>query len=142
MSLFPTTRSGLFDDLFNEVANGFYVKPLHGQALPKQIHVQVNESDEAYSIQAELPGVAKDDIHVDTDGNLVTLKAEVKQHDSQKEGDQVLRSERYYGSVSRSFELPQEVETETASAKYENGILLLTLPKRQQPSASKRLQIQ
>jgi len=66
----------------------------------------------------------------------------VKQHDSQKDGDQILRSERYYGSVSRSFELPQEVETEHASAKYENGILILNLPKRQQKAGTKRLEIQ
>ncbi|MAK89757.1 MAG: heat-shock protein Hsp20 [Oleibacter sp.] len=142
MSLFPTTRSGLFDDLFNDVASGFYVKPLHGQGLPKQIKVQVGENAESYSIQAELPGVNKEDIHVDIDGAVVTLKAEVKQHDSQKDGDQILRSERYYGSVSRSFELPQEVETEHASAKYENGILILNLPKRQQKAGTKRLEIQ
>jgi len=142
MSLFPTTRSGLFDDLFNEVANGFYVKPLHGQELPRQIKVQVSESDDAYSIQAELAGVSKDDIAVEIDGSVVTLKAEVKQHDSQKDGDKVLRSERYYGSVSRSFELPQEVDSDTATAKFEDGILLLTLPKRQHKESTKRLQIQ
>lgn len=141
MSRFPT-RSSLFDDLFRDLAPGFYVKPLHGDPLPSQIKVQVNESDKSYTIQAELPGVAKEDIHVDVNGNLVTLKAEVKQHDSQGDEDQVLRTERYYGSVSRSFELPAEVESDAASAKYEDGILLLTLPKKQSSQGSKRLTVE
>lgn len=141
MSRFPT-RSSFFDDVFRDLTSGFYVKPLHGDPLPQQIKVQVNENDQAYSIQAELPGVAKDDIHVDVHGNLVTLKAEVKQHDSQGEGDQVLRSERYYGSVARSFELPVEVEADAASARYDNGILLLTLPKKLSSPGSKRLTVE
>jgi len=141
MSRFPT-RSSLFDDLFRDLAPGFYVKPLHGDPLPSQIKVQVNENDKSYTIQAELPGVAKEDIHVDVNGNLVTLKAEVKQHDSQGDEDQVLRTERYYGSVSRSFELPAEVESDAASAKYEDGILLLTLPKKQSSQGSKRLTVE
>ncbi len=141
MSRFPT-RSSLFDDLFRDLSPGFYVKPLHGDPLPQQIKVQVNENEDSYSIQAELPGVAREDIHVDVQGAVVTLKAEVKQHDSQGDSDQVLRSERYYGSVSRSFELPGEVEQEAASARYENGILLLTLPKKKSAAGSTRLTIE
>jgi HSP20 family protein len=141
MSRFPI-RSAFFDEIFQDLNPGFYVKPLHGDALPQQIKVQVNENDQAYTIQAELPGVARDDIHVDVHGNLVTLKAEVRQHDKQSEADQVLRSERYYGSVSRSFELPVEVEADTASARYDNGILLLTLPKKLRAPGSKRLAIE
>ncbi len=137
-------RGNLFDDLFREITSpGFFVKPLHGDALPSaaQIKIDVSESDNAYTVLAEVPGVGKEDIHVSIDGSVVTLRAEIKQHDSQTEGDKVLRSERYYGAVSRSFQLPQDIDQAAAKAKYDNGVLQLTLPKKQ-ASGSQRLTIE
>lgn len=124
------TRSGLFDDLFRDVAPGFFVKPLHGDPLPAQIKVEVRETPQAYTLHAEIPGVTREDIHVQVDGNVVTLRAEVRQHDSQAEGEKVLRSERFYGSVARSFQMPQDIDNATSKAKYDNGVLMLTLPKK------------
>ncbi|MBS0316428.1 MAG: Hsp20/alpha crystallin family protein [Proteobacteria bacterium] len=126
------SRNSLFDDFFRDVAPGFFIKPLHGDTLPPpaQIKVDVKENDGSYTVQAEIPGVAKDDIQVSLDGGTVTLRAEVKQEDSKSEGDKLLRSERYYGAVSRSFQLPQDVDEAKAKAKYDNGILTLTLPKK------------
>ena len=125
-------RGNFLDDFFRDVAPGFYVKPLHGDALPSpaQIKVDVKESDAAYTVHAEVPGVAKEDIHVSLDGNLVTLRAEVKQQDTQTKDEKLLRSERYFGSVSRSFQLPMDIDQSTAKAKYDNGVLTLTLPKK------------
>ncbi|MGE0349372.1 Hsp20/alpha crystallin family protein [Hydrogenophaga sp.] len=123
-------RRGFLDEFFNDVAPAFYVKPLHSEALPAQIRVDVKETPEAYTLQAEMPGVSKDDIHVDVEGKLVTVRAEVKQSDTQTEGGKLLRSERYYGAVSRSFQLPADVDNGAARARYENGVLQLTLPKR------------
>lgn len=127
-----TTRNSLFDDFFRDFAPGFYVRPLHGDALPTpaQIKVDVKESDALYTVQAELPGVPKEDIHVSLDANVVTLRAEVKQMDTKTSDEKVLRTERYYGAVSRSFQLPQEVDAARATAKYDNGVLSLTLPKK------------
>ena len=126
------TRGSLFDDFFRDMAPGFYVRPLHGDALPapSQIKVDVKESDKAYTVQAEVPGVPKDDIHVSIEGNVVTLRAEVKQQDSQTQDEKVLRTERYYGSVARSFQLPGDIDQGHAKAKYDNGVLTLTLPKK------------
>ena len=126
------TRGSLFDDLLRDVAPGFYVRPLHGNPLPTpaQIKVDVKESDKMFTVFAEVPGVAKEDIHVSVDGSLVTLSAEVKQQDSQTSDETVLRSERYYGAVSRSFQLPQDIDQTQAKAKYDNGVLTLTLPKK------------
>ena len=78
------TRGGLFDDFFRDVAPGFYIKPLHGDGLPNpsQIKVDVRENNDAYTIHAEIPGVSKEEIQVAVDGNVVTLRAEVKQQDS------------------------------------------------------------
>lgn len=135
-------RSSLFDDFFRDVSPGFYVRPLHGEPLPEpeKIRVDVKESDQAYTVLAELPGVSKEDIQVSIDGNVVTLSAEIKQLDTQTRDDKLLRSERYYGSVSRAFSLPQEIDAAQAKARCENGVLTLTLPKKQN-GGSQRIRI-
>lgn len=126
------TRGGLFDDFFRDVAPSFYVRPLHGDPLPSpaQIKVDVKETERAYTVLAEVPGVSKEDIQVSLDGNVVTLRAEVKQQDAQTKDEKLLRSERYYGAVSRSFQLPQDIDQSESRAKYDNGVLTLTLPKK------------
>ena len=136
-------RSSLFDDIFKDLAPAFYVRPLHGDPLPTpaQIKVDVKENDKAYTVQAEVPGVGKDEIHVSVEANVVTLRAEIKQEGAQGSDDKLLRSERYYGAVSRSFQLPQEVDQTQARAKYDNGVLTLTLPKKA-ANGSQRLTIE
>lgn len=132
----------IFDDFFKDFAPAFYVRPLHGDALPdpSKIKIDVKEDDAAYTVHAEIPGVPKDDIQVSIDGNVVSLRAEVQQKDEKKEGEKVLRSERYYGAVERSFQLPADVDAAQAKAKYDNGVLTLTLPKKQS-GATQRLKI-
>lgn len=125
-------RGGLLDDFFKDINPGFYIRPLHGDPLPTpgQIKVDVTETDTGYVISAEVPGVPKEDIHVSLDGNVVSLRAEVSQQDKQSKDDKVLRSERYFGSVARSFQLPTDIDAEQAKAKYDHGVLTLTLPKK------------
>jgi HSP20 family protein len=135
------SRGSLFDDFFKDVAPGFYVKPLHGDALPARMKVDVREAANAYTVDAEVPGVAKEDIHVTIEGNVITLRAEVKQQDTQREGERVLRSERYYGAVARSFQLPEEIDESASRARYDNGVLHLTLPKKA-PAVGQRLTIE
>jgi HSP20 family protein len=137
------SRGNLFDDFFRDVAPGFYVKPLHGDPLPSpaQIKVDVKETDKTYIVHAEVPGVNKEDIHVSLDGSVVTLRAEVKQQDSTGKDEKVLRSERYFGAVSRSFQLPVDIDQTQAKAKYDNGVLTLTLPKKQAGTGAQRLTI-
>jgi len=132
------SRGSLFDDFFKDIAPGFYVRPLHGDSLPapSQIKVDVKETEGGYTVQAEVPG-----IHVSVEGNVVSLRAEVRQLDQKTEGEKVLRSERYYGSVARSFQLPADIDAAQAKAKYDNGILTLTLPKKLNNS-SQRLNIE
>ena len=126
-------RSRLFDDFFNDFAPGFFVKPLHGDPLPTaaQIRVDVKENNGNYTVEAEVPGVGKDDIHVSIDGSVVTVRAEIKQQDSQSSGER----------VPRSFQLPQDIDQSAAKARYDNGVLTLTLPKKQ-ASGSQRLTIE
>jgi HSP20 family protein len=134
-------RAGLLDDFFKDVAPGFYVKPLHGDPLPAQIKVDVKETPAAYTVLADLPGVPKEAIHVTVEGNVVTLRAEVKQEDRQTEGEKVLRNERYFGALSRSFQMPVDIDDTASKAKFDNGVLQLTLPKKV-AAAGQRLTIE
>ncbi len=134
------SRRDPFDDLFR----GFFVRPVDFNGSQQQapaIKMDVKEQGDSYLVHAELPGVKKEDIHVVVDGNLVSISAEVKQDSQVKEGDRVLRSERYYGKVSRSFQLEQDLDDAKASARFNDGVLELTLPKRV-ASPSKRLAIE
>ena len=137
------TRLSVYDpfaEVFPELFRGMLqpVKAAGGEAL--EIRVDVKEADGAYTVQAEMPGVKKEDIHVQIDGNRVSISAEVKRESEKKEGERVLRTERYYGSVARTFSLGSEMDESKAIAKFDNGELTLTLPKKTAP-ASKRLTI-
>jgi HSP20 family protein len=131
-----------FAEVFPELFRGL-VQPARsqGSADTMELRVEVKESNDEYTVQAEMPGVKKEDIHVQIDGNRVSISAEVKRESEQKEGERVLRSERYYGSVARSFSLASEVDEAAAAARFENGVLMLTLPKKTAPAA-RRLEIQ
>jgi HSP20 family protein len=141
MSNLIPRRMSLFDEFFRDLAPGFYIRPLHGEPLPQQIKLDVSESDNAYTITAEIPGVSKDAIQVTVENNVVTIGAEVKQEDVKRDGDKVLHSERYFGAVSRTLALPGDVDETQASAKYENGVLTLVLPKKA-AVAGKRIRIE
>ena len=119
------------DDAFDDLFRGFFMRPVRFEGQQEvQIKVDVSEDEKAYTVNAEIPGVKKEDIHVTIDGGQVAISAEVKNEKEVKEGEKVLRSERYYGKVSRAFTLPQDVDEATAEAKYNNGVLELRLPKR------------
>lgn len=123
-----------FDDLFR----GFFMRPVRFEgAQEMQIKIDVSENDQAYTVHAEIPGVKKEDIHVNVDGSLVSITAEVKNEKEVKEGDKLLRSERYYGSVSRTFSLGQDIDDAAVNAKYLDGVLELVLPKRTVARAKK-----
>lgn len=104
------------------------------------IRVDLKESDKAYKVRAEIPGVKKEDIDISIDGNLVTLRAEVKREKEEKD-ERTLRSERYYGAVSRSFTLGTDVDEKGATAKYSDGVLEMTLPKKE-GTRSKHLKVE
>lgn len=139
-----TNRGSFLDDFFRDVAPSYYVKPLHGDPLPAphQIKIDVKENDNAYVVHAEVPGVPKEDIHITIDGPVVSLRAEVKQHDASSRDERVLRSERYYGAVTRSFQLPVDIDQERSKAQYDNGVLTLTLVKKTATKGSQRLNIE
>lgn len=115
---------------FDDIVRSFFRPVREARESAAPIKVDVIEKPDAFVVRAEVPGVAKDEIQVTIEGNQVTISAEVKRDTEQKEGERVLRSERYYGSVYRSFVLPVEIDEDASQAKYEGGVLELTLTKR------------
>lgn len=134
----PFSASGI--DSFDDVFRGFFRPVNLERNVPNQIKVDVHEDEQAYTIHAEIPGVDKENIQVTIDGAHVNISAEVRKENEVKEGAVTLRSERYYGKVSRSFVLENEVDESLADARYKDGVLQLTLPKKAVTSA-KRLTI-
>jgi len=127
------SRYDSFDDFFR----GFFVRPVEFGSAPEapQVKIDVKEQADSYVVHAELPGVKKEDIHVHIDGAMVSLTAERKVENEVREGERVLRSERYFGKVSRSFQLGQEIDDAKAAAKLTDGVLEITLPKKAAVSA-------
>jgi len=127
-----------FAEVFPELFRGLLTPARASAPEALEIRIEVRENAHAYQVQAELPGVRKDDIQVQIDGNRVSISAEVKREATEKpENERVLRSERFYGQLARSFALATEIDDKQASARFEQGILTLTLPKQTAPSARK-----
>ncbi|MDD5248818.1 MAG: Hsp20/alpha crystallin family protein [Rhodocyclaceae bacterium] len=133
------SRYDPLDDFFR----GFFVRPVEfGTPVETSaIKIDVKEQARAFVVHAEMPGIKKEDIHVNIDGPLVSITAERKQEKETKEGERVLRIERSFGKLSRSFQLGQDIDDAQASAKFTDGVLELTLPKKT-AAQSRRLTIE
>lgn len=127
---------GLFDEFFRPSFLGN-----NGSAEPAPIRVDVRETPAAYSVHAELPGVKKNDISVEIEGHEVQIGAEMKREIDAKEGEKVLRTERFYGKSARRFSLPVEIDEAKVEAKFVDGVLELTLPKKA-AAAGRKISIQ
>lgn len=126
---------GQLDGLFNELFRPAYVLDPRAETAP--IRVDVKEDAAGYTVHAELPGVKKESINIEIEGNEVTIAAEVKRGAEVKDGEKWLRNERFYGRSARRFALPQEVDEARAEAKFADGVLELTLPRKAQVTGRK-----
>ena len=126
---------GRLDNLLNDLFSPAVAWEARVEALP--IRIDVRESAEAYVVHADLPGVKKEDIAVEIEGSEVTLSAETRVSAEQKEGEKVLRAERTFGKSTRRFVLPVELDEAKAAAKFTDGVLELTLPKKASAVARK-----
>jgi HSP20 family protein len=137
------TRFNPLEDAFDNLFRGVPVwlpNPETRGPAPTQFRMDVTENDKEYLVLAEMPGVKKEEISITINGNEVTVSAEVKHEKDIKNGETVLRSERYYGKIQRAFTLGQDVDEATAQAKYNDGVLELKLPKKT-VAAAKRLAV-
>ena len=124
---------GLFDEFFRPA----YVLDTARPAQPAPIRLDVKETAESYVVFAEIPGAKKQDITVEIEGNEVTLGAETRLGAEAREGEKWLRVERTQGKSARRFALPQELDEARAEARFSDGVLELTLPKKQALAARK-----
>lgn len=137
--LFEPALSDSFESMFRRFMSPMRLD-LESPAM--DMRVDVTEIDGLYKVRADLPGVKKDDINVRIDGNIVQIDAEVKEEKETKDrGGKVLRSERYHGAISRAFTVAQDVDDAKVSAKFEDGVLTLELPKKANVQ-SKKIAIQ
>lgn len=128
-----------FSDSFETALRRFFA-PVAFEADPQSLKMRVDltEKDNAYLVKADIPGVKKEDINVRVDGNIVQIDAEVnREKETKGQGDKLLRSERYWGSISRTFSLAHDIDDTKVQAKYADGVLTLDLPKKGSPAAKK-----
>jgi Molecular chaperone (small heat shock protein) len=139
MSNFRVLDPAFGDSLESALRRFFPATLFEGDTAQQlRMRIDVSENDKAYTVKADLPGVQKDDITVQVDGNLVSIRAETRsEKDTRGAGDRLLRSERQYGTIERSFTLGQEVDASAVQAKYADGVLVLELPKKAPANASR-----
>jgi HSP20 family protein len=94
------------------------------------IRIDIREDANAFAIKADIPGARKEDIQVEVDEDLVSIRAETHDEREEKQGEKVVYRERSYGMASRSFTLPGPVDDKNAKAEYKDGVLTLLLPKK------------
>ncbi|MRV72018.1 Hsp20 family protein [Duganella sp. FT92W] len=128
----PFAEIARFDPFngIDEWMRDFSLRPALRDFRPEpRIKLDVSESDTAYTVKAEIPGVKKEDIKVDVEGSQVSICAELKQESEEKHG-KLLRTERYYGEQRRTFNLAHDIDDGKVVARYAEGVLELTLPKK------------
>jgi HSP20 family protein len=129
----------------DELLSGFFVRPMSLDHLsgdrPTGLRMDVYETETAYRVVADVPGVQKEDIHISIVGSEVAVSAEVKQEHAVGSEEKLLVRERFAGKYQRVLTLGHEIDESKAQAKYVNGVLELTLPK-SESSLPKRITIQ
>lgn len=119
----------VFDDFFKPWNNWF-----NGGLLSKSVSmpaVNITEDKDAYKVSLAVPGLKKSDFHVDVDGNMLTISSE-KEETKEEKDSKYTRKEYNYSSFERSFNLPEDVKQDKIEATYEDGVLKLVLPKKEE----------
>ncbi len=143
MFLVPMSRNASdmarsFDRLFDDSFDRFFAPAAQsGADSPRSPALDVSESEKAYTVKLDLPGVAKEDVKVSIDGRRVSVEAQARKEEEKKEGDRVVYRERSVSSFARSFTLAAEVDQAACNAKLDHGVLTLTLGKRNSPAVSR-----
>ena len=143
MFLVPVTRRSsdiarTFDRLFDD--RFFFSAAEAASRAGGHAALDVAESETAYTVTLDVPGIAKDDVKISIDGKVVRVEAQAKADSEKKDGERVLYRERSVSSVKRSFALPVEIDEAASTAKLDNGVLTLTLNKRQ-PAPARRITV-
>ena len=140
-SLFGENLMDVFDDFDRDFFRGM-ARPehvLYGKNAAHMMKTDVKELDENYEISVDLPGFSKDNIKVDLNNGYLTISTEKSL--SKEDKGKMLRQERYVGTMQRSFYVGESITEEDIKAKYENGVLTLTIPKKEARKVPEKKQI-
>jgi len=132
----PRTSNWVRNFLFDESFDRLFTSASSQADLPRSPALDVAESDQAYTVTLDLPGVAKDDVKVTIEGRRVQIETQASQTAERKQGDRVLVRERAGSSYARCFVLPVDLDQERSTAKLDNGVLKLELAKRSNTAAT------
>ncbi|MCX7842414.1 MAG: Hsp20/alpha crystallin family protein [Clostridia bacterium] len=142
MSLVPWNPFREMDNFSKDISGMLDFSPFRlfgGMSSPR---VDVFQTDTDVVVKAEIPGISKEDLNVYVDENSIRLSGQSRR-DNKFKDENVYRTERYYGSFSRTIPLPVEIKSEQAKAEYKDGILSITVPKLEQSKArGKKIDIQ
>jgi len=137
MSLLPRTFDSIFDDFFPSIRSS--AETNNGFLIPR---VDIEESEENYLITADLPGIKKEDLHVELNNGMLTIRAQHEESSEEKKEGVVIRRERRTGSYSRSFNVGKGISEDDIKGEFNDGVLKLTVPKASEVEPqSKRIQI-
>lgn len=135
VSLYSSGLEPVFGRLFDQAFRDFFAAGDNPEQALKKLMMDVTETDGGYLVHADLPGIDKEAVKIQIDGPRVTISAETRKTDEKSEGCKVIYRERSASQFYRSFELPADIDSATAEAKLENGVLSLTLPRKVQVAA-------
>ena len=121
----------LFDEFFDDFARPVKSNSRYSTQIPAVMRTDVKENETGYELDIDLPGYKKEDVQAQLKDGYLTITASTKTNDEQKsENGKYIRRERYYGTCSRNFYVGEEIEQEDIKAKFEDGILKITVPKK------------
>ena len=132
-TVFGENLMDMFDDFDRDFFRGFS-RPehvLYGKNASRMMKTDVKETDEGYEVDVDLPGFSKDEIKLELNNGYLTISTEKSLEKKDEKKGKVLRQERYSGTMQRSFYVGDSMTEEDIKAKYENGVLSLTLPKKE-----------
>lgn len=122
----------LFDDFFDDFARPARRVVRSNTPTTNVMRTDVKENEDSYELHIELPGYKKEDVKAQLKEGYMTISAETKQNNDEKDEDgKYIRRERYYGTCSRSFYVGDDITEEDIKAKFENGVLMIIVPKKE-----------
>lgn len=140
-TVFGENLMDVFDDFDRNFFRGFgnVDRALYGKHAQHMMKTDVKETDEGYEVDVDLPGFRKDEIHLELNNGYLTISTEksLEKDEKNKQG-KMLRQERYAGTMQRSFFVGEQITEEDVKATYENGVLHLTIPKKEAPKAPEK----
>ena len=139
-AVFGENMMDVFNDFDRDFFRGFG-RPehmLYGKNADRMMKTDVRETEEGYEVDVDLPGFKKEEIHLDLQNGYLTISTEKTLENKEEQKGKVIRQERYSGAMQRSFYVGKHVTEEDIQAKYEDGVLSISVPKKEAPKVPEK----